>query len=744
MVKASVFASVALTLGAVAPAFAKDASYITTTEYGSDVYTVPSAFPTSDFPSMDYMPSGHKAEPRPVITRVGGGKFDDSLVDPSKLPTGAPSSEGYLPSPSADAAKSVGNKDQFRQTLMTNFTNIINATGQSDCQKCIDALKLGQKAARAAPSLVPDLMVELCKKYNYTKSADLEKSCQSDFGAAQMGSVYTQVLSYANFSDGSSSNDYICSALVDSKPCNAPEPATLSEEFLKSWFKGKPTPPEDVASRSKKTGKKQDKRLRTLHVSDFHVDPRYVVGSEANCDNGQCCRVDSYNSSMWSKTNFEPGSLPKENISEPANYWGWYECDPPWSLIEAGMQGISGLVKKDGDIDLGVFTGDLTTHDSDSHISQDLVKYSEQSLYDLFHRHTGNATIVVALGNHDSSPADEAAPAGLPDDLSDKYSWDYDNVAALVKSEGWGNDSTAKTIRSHYGGYSVSPRQGLRVIALNSDFWYTKNYFNYINTSNPDQSGMLRWFTDELQHAEDSHERAWVIGHVPTGWDGHNSMDIPTNLFYHIVSRYAHTIAHIFFGHTHEDQFHVFYNVTNGNSTSASRKTEDAVAHAFLGPSLTPLTNVQPSLRIYEVDPETYEVMDYHQYFTPVSEFKNLTKNGPVWHELYTARHTYANFSASQSAGKYKGGVNLDNGVWPESAPLNATFWAALTDEMEARPELVELHNMYESRNSPRTPACNDEKCHKAKVCYMRSGSASLGKACTKGYGSVQGAFKPN
>ncbi|WFD00866.1 hypothetical protein MYAM1_003621 [Malassezia yamatoensis] len=721
---------------------ASPTQYVTTTSYGSEVYTVSSAFPTSDFPSMDYQPKGHEAEPRPVITMVSSGQFNDSLVNPTMLPSAAPSSEIALPSASADLASSVGsNKGQYRDQVMSNLTSIFNQTGQSECQMCIDAVKLGQQAARAVPSMVPEVLVKLCIQYNYTESADPQKDCQSEFGAAQLGGVYTQILSYANLTEASSTVNYICSGMVDSQPCNRPEPTVLDTDFLTSWFNGTVTAPANVTSRSKRTGPAQNSTLRTLHVSDFHVDPRYLVGSEAACDNGQCCRADSYNSSLWSQTNFKPGSLPKANISEPASYWGAYGCDPPWALIEAGMQGITGISNKTRSLDLGIFTGDLTTHDSDAHISQDLVKYSEQSLYDLFHRHMGNATMVVALGNHDSAPADEAALGSLPDGLSNQTSWDYENVASLVKSEGWGNDTTAKSIRSHYGGYSISPRQGLRVIAVNTDFWYKNNFFNYINADDPDSSGMLRWLTDELQLAETYNERAWIVGHVPTGWDGSNALDAPTNLFYHIVSRFSHTIAHIFFGHTHEDEFQVFYNVTNGNSTSASRKTQDAVANAFLGPSLTPSQNVQPSLRVYEVDPETYEVMDYQQYFTPISEFANLTQTGPTWHLLYSARDTYSNFSASQAANKYMGGVALDNGQWPASAPLNGTFWAAVTDEMESRPDLVQLHNLYQGRNSPRSPSCDTTECQAAKVCYMRSGSSSLGRACAKGYGSIQSGF---
>ena len=66
---------------------------------------------------------------------------------------------------------------------------------------------------------------------------------------------------------------------------------------------------------------------------------------------------------------------------------------------------------------------------------------------------------------------------------------------------------------------------------------------------------MLRFLTDELQAAEDAGERgmaqlqvgqgmilnllckAWIIGHVLSGWDGSNPMLNPTDLFYQMCVR---------------------------------------------------------------------------------------------------------------------------------------------------------------------------------------------------------------
>jgi hypothetical protein len=40
---------------------------------------------------------------------------------------------------------------------------------------------------------------------------------------------------------------------------------------------------------------------------------------------------------------------------------------------------------------------------------------------------------------------------------------------------------------------------------------HSENLFNYINLSHPDNSGMLRFLTDELQDAEDKGDRGMSL-----------------------------------------------------------------------------------------------------------------------------------------------------------------------------------------------------------------------------------------
>ncbi|WFD36532.1 hypothetical protein MCUN1_003415 [Malassezia cuniculi] len=723
-------------LGVCLPSLAATPSAAITTKAGTAVYTAPLAFPTDKFKSMYWTPQRQEGEPQPVIPDLNGGDFADELNDPNKLPEAPPASEAAMPSPTG---KRPGSRTQLYNDTIKNISAIIEDASMSACDRCVAAVKAGQHVARVEPEIVPDIMTDLCIKYKYITKPSVDIGCKKTFLPQVLGGSYTQVLSYAVFDGDSKDAEYICSLKLGK--CPVPRMDVLTDDFLNTWFNGQRDEPENVTSRSPKTGEKSDKNLRALHLSDIHVDARYVVGSEGDCDSGQCCRADSFNTTLWNQPTFAPGTLPKENISHPASYWGYYHCDPSWALVAATMQAVESVAGKDG-FDFGVFTGDIATHDAHWHLSRDLVRYSEQAVMDVVKSAIADAPMVIALGNHDSAPTDLAAPHSLPDGNGNQLSWDWDYVAKALSHEGWVNETVAEVVRTHYGGYSVSPRAGLRAIAINTDFWYNGNVLNYINTSNPDMSGMLRWLTDELQAAEDAHERVWIVGHVLSGWNGRNSFPNPSNLFSHIVTRYRSTIAHIFFGHTHEDEFQLFYHTRDGNSTDVSRKTKDVVAHAFIGPSVTPSNNVNPSFRVYSVDPETYEVLDYDQYYTPLNVNEKLSdsSHGPVWHKLYSAREVYANLTAISNANAYSGQVELDNGWWPKDAPLNATFWASVTDEMEKRTELITLQQTLQGRNSIRSPPCTTDECFQAKVCYMRSSTSELGRSCpgNGAFGSVQ------
>lgn len=216
----------------------------------------------------------------------------------------------------------------------------------------------------------------------------------------------------------------------------------------------------------------------------------------------------------------------------------------------------------------------------------------------------------------------------------------------------------------------------------------------------------------ELQQAEDAGERVWIIGHVLSGWDGTNPMPNPTNLFYQIVDRYSpHVIANIFFGHTHEDQFMIYY-ANNGTV----QNDDTALMTGWIGPSVTPLTNLNSGFRMYEVDTGDFSIYEAYTFYSDVSSYPSLNETGPTFSFEYSTRATYGPATG-----------------WNDNDPLNATFWHRVTEAMERDISLVNLHNTLQGKKSIKSPICTDRACQKAKVCYMRSGSVALGSQCLQG-----------
>jgi hypothetical protein len=331
-------------------------------------------------------------------------------------------------------------------SVVDQVGEVIESTSfSSNCSKCLAALSVGKQAALLAPELAPETMVELCSKYKL----HLNATCEEDFAADTFGYIWTQVLAFADVSglDG----QYICNSL-SSTFCPYPVISPLNVTTL--FSKPKPTNP--------KVHKPSGDRVKVLHMSDFHLDPRYKVGAEGNCTSSLCCRSNNPNT-----------ALPAGQISLPAPAFGTFECDTPYDLGLAALQAVGPLTgtSKKNPLAWTVYTGDLVSHDPQSELSRAYTEYAEDSIYYMFKEYLTGPVFPV-LGNHDTNPEAIDAPHSLPGNLNQQMSWNYNHVAALWKLNGWIDDAAEQEARTHYGGYSIKNHYGLRMITFNSDFWY--------------------------------------------------------------------------------------------------------------------------------------------------------------------------------------------------------------------------------------------------------------------------------
>lgn len=806
------------------------------------LFTPPTAFPVEAFSSMHRPPAGTTVQPRPAIPNLvtsDAGFFPDHVAHPSVFPTGDKSEHGVLPIasspfrlPPSYATKNIPaepsrgmTEEQFVRSIRRQLDRLILASSEPMCERCLDGLKLGQRLAHKYPARVPGLLAELCITYQSQgmigpgkPHQDLEQAreaCQRTYATSTLGGTYAQILSYAQFgksreknlqigawtsnawTDVSDDGRAICARFFQ-KACPAPQHRNFTQEWLDQWFAQSGTSsqvPSNVQKREKarkqrhalRVARGQQELVHVAHLSDIHLDPRYMPLTEGACTTGQCCRVGSANTTLLahhserlnSSTSDSESVTGGRTVIEPAGYYGAYKCDSPWSLMVASLRSIRAILPAQRMLNMSLFTGDAVTHENAApwQLTRDLLFYTQQAVADALERWLGPGPVYSSLGNHDSVPSDFVPVSSLPDGRREAIQWEWDNVARLLRQKGWVTRyHEQEQVRRHQGGYSVlhapsdprSDQPGLRIVVLNTDAWYRANPFAYVGSSDPDGSGMLRFLTEVLARAELKGEKVWLVGHVLPAWSGANSLENPTLLLHAIMDRFApHTLVGAFFGHTHEDQFSVVYPFTVSGSEAPDHSRSHSHRHAgllrstafqaklamLMAPSITPGSNVNPAFRVYEVDAHTWEVHDYKQYFAQLASVsynstarEEGTQPPLVWELLYSAREEFGHFHRSVQAGTYTGPVGLSrvgsgNGslsTWPSQVPLNGSFWAAVTDEMRARPELVSRHTQLSGRLSPRSPVCLSDECRDAKICYMRAGDAVEGQSCPQGFDSVQ------
>ncbi|XP_047463834.1 sphingomyelin phosphodiesterase [Mugil cephalus] len=352
---------------------------------------------------------------------------------------------------------------------------------------------------------------------------------------------------------------------------------------------------------------------RVLFITDVHWDKEYEVGSAADCKDPLCCRKDS-GSPSWKR--------------REAGYWGTYsKCDLPLRTVENFLQNAA----KAGPWDWVYWTGDIPAHNIWSQTrKQQLSELTVVS--ELIQKHLGpNVTVYPAVGNHESTPVNSFPPPFIRGNRSS--SWLYDTMAKEWAT--WLPEQALKTLR--YGGfYTVEIQPGLRVVSLNMNFCARENFWLMVNSTDP--ANQLQWLVHVLQASEDKGEKVHIIGHIPPGlclgsWSWN---------YYHIINRYESTVTGQFFGHTHMDEFQMFY-----DEATMTRP----LGVAFIAPSVTTYINLNPGYRVYYVD-GNYKgssrlVLDHENYILNLTEANHSPvaphspEPNPKWTLLYRATEAY-------------------------------------------------------------------------------------------------------
>jgi len=168
------------------------------------------------------------------------------------------------------------------------------------------------------------------------------------------------------------------------------------------------------------------------------------------------------------------------------------------------------------------------------------------------------------------------------------------------------------------------------------------------------------------------------------------------NKFYQIITRYEDTISAQFYGHTHHDSFQLFYVTENGIKRAASV--------AYIAPSVTTSTDINPSFRIYTMDVATKAIINTDTYHTDLIEANKLGK--PNWVHVYNAKDAY----------------NMTN--------LFPADWDNLAQRLSTYPALFSKFIDYYNTGVASGPCTGD--CVKDQICSILSGESSMYDECMK------------
>lgn len=199
--------------------------------------------------------------------------------------------------------------------------------------------------------------------------------------------------------------------------------------------------------------------INVLHLSDWHLDPRYDIGSEADCSQYLCCRVQSTN------TKHNTSSV---NPLVPASCFGYLYCDAPADLALSAFDTMSQFFNVSS-ISFAILSGDIVSHDNDDQLSRAYIEYEETVTYQTFKAQMGSIPVYPTLGNHDSLPEAYASPNNISGNPStpNLLSWNYQLLSSMWQTDGWINAKEATYASTHYAGYAHTTAQGLRIISIN-------------------------------------------------------------------------------------------------------------------------------------------------------------------------------------------------------------------------------------------------------------------------------------
>jgi 3',5'-cyclic AMP phosphodiesterase CpdA len=180
------------------------------------------------------------------------------------------------------------------------------------------------------------------------------------------------------------------------------------------------------------------------------------------------------------------------------------------------------------------------------------------------------------------------------------------------------------------GYYAAQVMPGLRILSLNSVIWSNQlcakcAVTQDCNTQQADGDKQMAWLQQQLAAAATAGDKVYIAMHIPPGADAYATSYSPAspvymwrngtgaaswqNKFLAAVALYSTTVAGVFYGHTHMDEFRLLYDQGGVNCTQV----------AISCPGISPMFGNNPGFKLVTVNGSNKLPLDYITYYATVS-----------------------------------------------------------------------------------------------------------------------------
>ena len=344
--------------------------------------------------------------------------------------------------------------------------------------------------------------------------------------------------------------------------------------------------------------------VRSIQITDLHIDFYYKEGAANECNFPICCRDNG------------PELLEVEGASK-AGKWGDYKCDIPTRTLKNMFDFIA---NNQDTLKTSFITwvGDNSAHNVWDNSNEEVYQYT-LNITDTLNQSLGKDSkiqIFPAMGNHDTWPVN------VQDFTKPNSNYAINRLKEQWLNDGWLTQDEAE-VYGRYGYFSkpFSFNSKGKVISLNFQSCNDLDWWLWKEQDRVDPGHQIEWFENELAELEKNDGFAYVIAHIqPQGCLHQFGVR-----FHALMDRYQHIVRFSTYGHSHSESVHVTRAINTTDPIGFYMGTGSGTTGGYKNPSFT----------VFDFDKEYMVPVNAHTYYFNLTEANASPDAEPKWMELH-------------------------------------------------------------------------------------------------------------